>query len=307
MCTQKALFALRGMLVGLGVWALSAASREERSTAADSIGARLASVLAFLLGIGVPAGATWAAFALEHAAGPFLYNNFLLNARWKHTTTGQLFQLIKYSWPVLALSVVGLGAAVRRGFRSGTPDHRELLLSCTVVGLFAGVIVIPVAQRQYYLLPLPIVCFFAARALLVLVDRGPARTRARRLLLWLIPLSILPGMGLYFSFTSPNDRQLAQLERVFATTKPTDVVMDGWEGMGVFRPHAFYYFFVHDEILPMLRQDRVDAYLDDLEAGKIRPKLIALDKHLAALGPRFLGFVARGYVTRDNFLFFRRD
>jgi hypothetical protein len=311
MSTQKALFALPGMLVGLGVWALAPAAREEReparSTATDSTGARLVAVLVFSSGIVLPIAATWGAFAIRNAGGPFLDNNFFLNARWKHTTTGQLFQLIKYSWPVLALSVVGLAAAVLRFFRSGSPDHRELLLACTVVGLFAGVLVIPVAQRQYYLLPLPIVCFFAARGLLALVDRGPAHTRARRLVLWLIPLSILPGIGLYFSFTSPNDRQLARLERVFATTKPTDLVMDGWEGMGVFRPHAFYYFFVHDEILPMLRQDRVTAYLNDLEAGNVRPKLIALDKHLAALGPRFMALVKLNYVSDDGFLYVSKN
>jgi hypothetical protein len=83
--------------------------------------------------------------------------------------------------------------------------------------------------------------------------------------------------------------------------------MDGWEGMGVFRPHAFYYYFIHDELLPMLSQARVDAFLDDLEGRRVHPRLIALDSHLVALGPRFQAFVARNYTTRDGFFYYSNE
>jgi len=295
MCTQKMLFVIPGLLAGLGLWSLS-----------DNRRSRIHLIAAFLLGICVPATLTWAAFALDHAGGAFIANNFLLNASWKHTPTGQLLRLVETSAPVLALSLLGMVVAARRFRRSRQRDHGELLLACTLLGLFAGVVVIPVAQRQYYLMPLPIVCLFAAKGLLVLVDRAREASRARLLLLSMIPLSILPVLGVRESFTSPNDLQLARLRTVFESTKPTDLVMDGWEGTGVFRPHAFYYFFIHDELLPMLSPDRVDAYLDDLETGKIRPRLIALDEHLVALGPRFLAFVRRHYLSNDGFLYFSK-
>ena len=300
MFTQKMLFVLPGMLAGLAIWALSAGTKVGAR-------ARIASIVAFLLGICVPGVSTWAAFALQHAGGAFIANNFLLNASWKHTPTGQLLKLIETSAPVLALSLLGMYAAARSFLRSRRRDHGEILLLCTVVGLFAGVLVIPVAQRQYYLMPLPIVCVFGAKGLLLLVDRAREGARALLLVLSMIPLSVLPALALRQAFTSRNDVQLARLRHVFESTKRTDVVMDGWEGTGVFRPHAFYYFFIHDEVLPMLPRERVDAYLDDLESGKIRPRLIALDRNLVALGPRFLAFVERNYLSDDGFLYFSRE
>jgi uncharacterized membrane protein len=298
MYTQKLLFTLPGLLCGLGLWWLSGDRGPTRR-------ARALLMVVFLLAVGVPFTLTWAAFALQGGADSFIANNFLLNAHWKHVATGQLLKLLETSAPVLLLSVLGMAAAGRGFFRSPQRDHREILLLCTVLGLFAGVAVIPTAQRQYYLPALPIVCFFAAKGLLLLVDR--ARKRTRWLLLALLPLSVLPVVALGEAFVSPNDLQLARLRQVFESTQPTDLVMDGWEGTGVFRPHAFYYFFIHDELLPMLSQSRVDAYLTALESGQIRPKLIALDEHLVALGPRFLRFLAARYVSGDGFLYYARD
>jgi hypothetical protein len=51
----------------------------------------------------------------------------------------------------------------------------------------------------------------------------------------------------------------------------------------------------------------VDAYVDALESGRIRPRMIAMDQHLAALGPRFMSFVKRAYVSSDGFFYFSRS
>jgi hypothetical protein len=173
-----------------------------------------------------------------------------------------------------------------------------------MVGLFASVLVIPVAQRQYYLMPLPLVCLFAAKALTVFFPRVPEQKRTSVLGVAIVALSVLPAVALAEGLTRANDSQLARLRLVFERTQPTDTVMDGWEGTGVFRPHASYYYFVHDENIHMIPPQRWDAYLDDWESGKPRPKLIAMDRHLAALGPRFLGFVKKNYLSSDGFFYF---
>jgi len=324
MCTQKMLFVLPGTLAGLGVWALSAggvgnrlaafsavAGRSDRdpADAEDDPRARILLILAVLVGICVPATLTWLAFSVHHAGRDFIANNFLVNASWKHTRTGQLLKLLETSWPVMTLSLLGLVVSLHRFFRHGLRRPGELLLACALLGLFAGILVIPVAQRQYYLMPLPLFCLFAAQGMLVSLDRlrVEERTRTRVFLLAMIPLAVLPGLALLEAFTSPNDGQLARLRFVLESTRPTDVVMDGWEGTGVFRLHAFYYFFLHNETLPMLPPERVSAYLDALESGRIRPKLIAMDAHLVALGPRFLGFVNSNYASRDGFFYFRTE
>jgi len=302
MCTQKMLFVLPGLLAGLGIWALSAQRR-----------ARTLLVGAFVLGVLVPGVLTWAAFARRHAGGEFIANNFLLNSRWKHVQTNLLLPFIRSTRPILVLSLLGLLGTGRRFFRSPQRNYGEIVLACTLLGLCAGVVVIPVAQKQYYLMPLPLICLFAAEGLLSLVDwlanqrRAPQAARARLLALAVVALFVVPVLALRDSYRSRNDRQLARLRTVFETTKPTDLVMDGWVGTGVFRPHAFYYYFIHEELLPMLSAERVDAYVDDLESGNIRPKMIALDANLVALEPRFLRFVMNRYASRDGVLYFQRD
>jgi hypothetical protein len=83
-------------------------------------------------------------------------------------------------------------------------------------------------------------------------------------------------------------------------------VMDGWQGTGVFRPHAFHYFFLHRETLAMLPQHELAMFLGALERGAIRPSLIAVDRHLMALGPRFHTFVRTRYTSSDGFFYVPR-
>lgn len=307
MCTQKMLFVLPGLLLGLAIWTL-AAGKTAASDASSGTGPRFRILLTlmFLAGLSVPIGLTWAAFALHHAGNELITNNFVLNAKWKPIETYQIYRLIFTSWPMLVLGLLGGALSLARCFRSAVRPWGELLLLCTLVGLFAGLWVIPSAHGQYYLMALPLVCLFAAQALLWLVARVRDRARPALLVLALSPLAVLPARGLRDSFRPRNDGQLARLEYVFAHTEPDDLVMDGWQGTGVFRPHAFYYFFLHSETLAMLPRPQLAAYLTALELGKIQPRLIAMDWNLRTLGPRFESFVRSHYFTNDGFLYFRR-
>jgi len=300
MCTQKMLFVFPGMFGALGLWVLFAGPRPLT---------RALAVVVMLAGVAVPCLATWAAFAHVGAGGAFITNNFLLNAGWKHTVTGQFLKLLETSAPVLVLAAWAVVLFLRRFLRRSGPslprDYGQLVLACALIGLFLGVLVIPVAQRQYYLMPLPLSCFFGARGVLFLVDR--ARRKKRAAIIAAVALAVLPLIALGQDYANPNDEQLARLHHVFDTTKPTDLVMDGWEGTGVFRPHAFYYYFIHEELLPMLSPARLDAYLTQLETGAVRPKLIAVDENLTALGPRFLAFVKSHYKAEGPLLYYRAD
>jgi len=297
MCTQKMLFVLPGVLAGLGLWLVFARTQAGPRS-------RILRAAAFVLGIAVPAGLTWAAFSLQHAGGPFIANNFLLNAKWKHVVHEQLLRVLETSWPVLVLALLGASVGLYRFIRSEQRHYGDILLLCTLVGLVVGILVVPVAHRQYYLMLLPIVCLFAAKGLLFLIERARERARAWLLVLATMSLLVLPVLDLRDAFSERNDGQLARLRYVFESTQPTDVVMDGWEGTGIFRPHAFYYFFIHEELVDMLAPERVDAYVDALESGKIRPRLIAMDDNLPLLGSRFMRFVKRHYTSRDGFFYF---
>ena len=269
-------------------------------------GFRILSTMVLFLGLWVPFTLTWAAFGLQHAGDAFITNNFLINSKWTHAVDEQLIRVLEGSWPVLLLSLFGVTLSLYRFFRFEQRSYSGFLLFCTLAGLIAGILVVPVAHRQYYLMPVPIACLFAAQGLSFLVDRAQERARAWLLILATIPLSILPVLDLHDAFTERNDNQLTRLREVLERTAPTDRVMDGWEGTGVSRPHAFYYYFLHDESLAMLPRKQVDTYLDALESGRIRPRLIAMDKHLVLLGSRFLRFVKSNYTSRDGFFYFSK-
>jgi hypothetical protein len=294
MCTQKMLFVLPGAMVGLGLWSLLGGAR-------SSILARMLAVLAFVAGLAIPPLLTWLPFAAAGAGDAFVTNNFLLNAKWKHFATKQFVKLLSTSGPVLALALAGIG------FRLRQRRYADVLLVSIVAGLFFGLLVVPVAHRQYYLMSLPILCLYAAKALFEVAGWLPQRVRPWFWTAAVLGLAVLPVLGLRSAFKDDNDHQLARLREVYETTAPSDLVMDGWEGMGVFRPHAFHYFFLHEEAVAMLPRPALDAYLDALETGRGRPKLIAMDKNLASLGPRFQAFVAANYVTRDGFFYLAKS
>jgi 4-amino-4-deoxy-L-arabinose transferase-like glycosyltransferase len=121
------------------------------------------------------------------------------------------------------------------------------------------------------------------------------RRRELALALVLIPLSLYPLSLLRHRFEVDNRRQLDELRYVIANTAPTETVLDGFSGQGVFRPHAYYYFFVHPEVRLMLSEEELHQLLDDLQSGAIRPKLVVLDEHLAGLSPAITDFLQEHY------------
>lgn len=298
MCTQKMLFAIPGMAIGLGIWAVFADQRTDGKAAL-----RLLSTVACGLAMGVPAALTWALFALGHGGYAFIANNFLLNSKWTHVSHEQLLKVLETSWPVLILSLLGATASLYEFFRRGQRQFATIVLVTTLLGLIVGILVVPGAHRQYYLMPLPIVCLFAAQGLSWLIELG---RRPWVLVAATIALAILPIQALAEAYREPNDAQLAKLRFVLENTKPTDVVMDGIQGMGVFRPHAIYYYFLHAESLEMLTREQLDVYVDELLSGRVRPTLIALDENLIALGVRFLHFVRANYRSSDGFFYFSK-
>ena len=298
MCTQKMLFVLPGALVGLGLWVLAGARRDGRRTLAS----RTSAVLVLLLGIALPAVVTWIGFALRGAGGQFIYNNFVLNARWGWRSGRHLSIILRTSWPILLLGLLGAWAVLFRHDRADERDDGDVLLLCTLGGLVAGLLVVPAAYEQYYLPALTIACLYAARGLSLILDRSRHRARAWLVICATVPLLIWPVVDLGSSLGERNDVQLSRLRFVFDHTGPAEPVLDGWLGTNVFRPPPHYYFFIHRELLSTLTADEKDAYLDALTSG--RPALIAMDDELRALGPRFLQFVERSYVSDDGLFYF---
>ena len=270
-----------------------------------NVARRTSAVLLVLVGIAVPVALTWIGFAVQGAGNQFIYNNFIINSQWRQRSSSRhLLVTLETSWPMLLLGVVGASVAIRGFYRAKQRRYGEILLLCTLGGLIAGIPVVPAAYKQYYLMPLPIACVFAAKGLVFLVEMAQERVRGRIVAGATVLLLIWPAFELTRSFARRDDRQTARLRYVFEHTGPTDTVLDGWMGTQVFRPHPLYYFFMHGELRAMLSQADKDAYLGALESGRVRPALITLDDELRALGPRFVSFVQRHYVSADGLFYF---
>jgi hypothetical protein len=100
------------------------------------------------------------------------------------------------------------------------------------------------------------------------------RHRGAALALVLIAFSVHPYQQMEREFSSTNTHQLERLRFVLANTLPTDTVMDGWSGLGVFRLHAWFYPFVHGEIEPLLSAKDRQQLLLGLDSGRIAPKFV---------------------------------
>jgi 4-amino-4-deoxy-L-arabinose transferase-like glycosyltransferase len=96
-------------------------------------------------------------------------------------------------------------------------------------------------------------------------------------------------------FLDDNSSDLKSLRYTIEQTSPSDIMMDGFTGFGVFRPHAYFYWFLHSEIIEMMTDEQMRELLSDFQTGKIAPQYILLDSFLA----RVL-FPIRWYVW-DNF------
>jgi hypothetical protein len=71
--------------------------------------------------------------------------------------------------------------------------------------------------------------------------------------------------------------------------------MDGWNGVGVFRPNAWHYYFLHTEIVYMIDRPQVQKLVDDFTSGRIAPKIIYLDEFVRALSPQLTNYLRQHY------------
>jgi hypothetical protein len=113
------------------------------------------------------------------------------------------------------------------------------------------------------------------------------RRRHVGLLVVMAGLAIFPFRRTPLVAGPSNADQRASLAYVQEHTSAGDRVFDGWEHITApFRPHAWFYFFLHREIRPMLTEGDYDELLSGLETGKIRPAVVVMDADNGSLpGP----------------------
>jgi hypothetical protein len=122
-----------------------------------------------------------------------------------------------------------------------------------------------------------------------------ARLTSLALATFLIPGSVYSLQQMIWMRGLSNEEMVSNLRYVMERTSPDDVVMDGWSGLGVFRPHAWYYAFTHGGVRSTLDKEKLSQLENDFEKGAIAPKLIILDQHMAEISPKLTSLIETKY------------
>jgi hypothetical protein len=105
-----------------------------------------------------------------------------------------------------------------------------------------------------------------------------------------------------------NKEMVSNLRYVLEKSKPNEIVLDGWSGLGTFRPHAWYYAFTHGGLRRLIEKEKLQKLEEGLLDGTVAPRIVILDKSLAEVSPSLTDFVTSHYQeSGKGFIWIRRQ
>lgn len=216
---------------------------------------------------------------------------------------------VEYFVPVVNFAVLVAGLFLfdfasrllaRRDERGRLTDARARRTAALLIAACACITALDVEAR--FLLPrhtmstVAVCAVVGAWAAIALRLAASARARSRVWAAWGLALLLaFPVVEQWDYFRQQsNDRQRARVEFVLANTGPDDPVFDGYSGYGVFRPHAYRYWFLHDEVQLMLSDDeRGPQVIEALERS--RTPIAIVDRWSAALPTEVQRYISEKY------------
>jgi hypothetical protein len=249
------------------------------------------------LGFLVPIGATLAYFASQNAFRDFIEANFLVNARWPGLSAGPfLVELARVDAPFVFLGLAGLTYLTVRAFRTRTLTRMEPLVALPILSLLGTLPIHTGMSYQHFLLILPLFSLYAASCLVDLTARFKRAPEAA-LLVAVLLLSIAPLTRLRAAFDRGNWGTLQAIEYVLRNSSPRETTFDGFTGLGLFRPQAFYHHFQHPHAFALQSEEEHREMLEALETGRALPKMIFWSHYLReAVTPEIAAFLEKHYV-----------
>ncbi|MCD6508245.1 glycosyltransferase family 39 protein [Candidatus Poribacteria bacterium] len=204
-------------------------------------------------------------------------------------------------WKALSLNRESFGDRRWIGWGIGMAIYLGFIIYLLWIRRWAEVHPTVLNSREIYpLMWLGIAIVSAMFALLKLPDD---MRRGIIICLLSIGISAYPLDQMRAQLTQRNDNQLNDIRYIMSITSPNDAVQDGWSGKGVFRPHSYYYWFLHSEIRAMLTEKQLS---DDLIAAMERAetKIVIYDGNLKALPEKFRKYVREKFepTGRDDIL-----
>jgi hypothetical protein len=291
MFTQKSLFAVPGLGLALLVYLVDGRTILGLRT-------RAALVALFTVALLAPIALTAWWFLTRHALGAFVHYNVTFNvgqvASARFSPFPRLLSNVLRMPALFGLGFAGFGAAVGRVLRRLRED--DLVLVLTAASLFVGLFVVGRAYDQYYVMFLPQLAIFGASFAAEALPAVEAQLRVRnplRAAQWALVGVLALGMGELGRTYGPMAPQILDLTYVLRNTRPSDTVFSGATGAGVFRPHAWFYFFMSG---PFATEREYAELAEGFESGRIRPQIVVLDEFARArMPPAVIDYVLRHY------------
>ena len=312
--TQKALFAVPATAVLLVWWTVDgrqAGTRRERARG----------LVVFAAGAALPIALTLALFAAHTGVAAFVHSNVVTNAGWPvRFSPIPMMRRIALGNPAMAgLALIGLLRTAAGLRHSSAIPRGDAWIVLQTIALLAGAFVIPTPQAQYFLMVLPLLAVLAGRTL---IGAGAAAARVMKrdahvetavggalAIAGLLAVTARPLVTMVNALHPARPKaqdQLARMRLVLALTAPGETVMDGFTGAGVFRPHAYDYFFLHDEIRARLGAPEIGRLRVALRDGEIAPAVVLFDDDLRALPDDIPAFLAENYEPAGDALVWKR-
>jgi hypothetical protein len=300
--TQKVAFLLPGVAAAELLMLASPHLAAARS-------ARVRAVMAQAVGFLLPIALALAWFWREDALRAFLHCNFTLNARWPGLGPREFVRRFLGDDPAfVALAAIGLAREGRTLLRAEGVARGEPLIALALATPVAALLVHPAVTFHYFLLFLPQAALYAGAALVWVADRlggafarergagGPAR--AAWALATLAVLVSLHPLGRFARlFGDSNWNALEGIRYVIRNSAPWETAFDGFSGLGVFRPSAFYHPFQHWHTRAIQTEAQQRHVVDALTSGAAMPKLVFWDEYLREGAPAGTGpFVEEHYA-----------
>ena len=124
---------------------------------------------------------------------------------------------------------------------------------------------------------------------------GAPESRPRVIaLLVLIGIIAYPVAQMISQWKRTNTEMLQEIRFVLDNTTKDDYVIDGFHGPGVFRPHVYYYHFVHIGVRMMLTEKELSADIVSLMQEK-RPRIVVYDQAFEATSEAVRQYVHEHY------------
>jgi hypothetical protein len=243
--------------------------------------------------------------------GPFVLYAIEWNAHWRmHFSPWDLMGRVFLESPLLcATGLIGFGACAAQWRPGASGRGADATLLVAAAGVTTGLLLNPMPWLHSFLPLFPFLALFGAASLVDLVSRlGLGRRAGAALLAATLALSAVHSWVQLNSIDRFKTRpQLEDLRWIMDNTRPSDQVLDTWTGAGVFRPHAWFFFCLQEDVRRMLGPEPPQQLLRDLESGLVHPSVIVSDDALAVLSPELAHFVTSHYTRVASRNFWKRN